>query len=32
MFGEFMVSGYLYVMLMLTDFHAEENISRDNQG
>lgn len=29
LFGEFMVSAYLYVMLMLTDFHAEENLSRD---
>lgn len=32
LFGEFMVSAYLYVMLMLTDFHAEENLSRDMQG
>jgi hypothetical protein len=32
LFGEFMVSAYLYVMLMLTDFHAEENLSRDSQG
>jgi len=31
-FGELMISSYLYFMLMLTDFHAEENPFRGAQG
>jgi hypothetical protein len=31
-FGELMISSYLYFMLMLTDFHAEENPFREAQG
>lgn len=31
-FGELMISSYLYFMLMLTDFHAEKNPFRIAQG